>query len=49
MMVQGWRADDGEAAVADNSYVGMRCLACNRVHLVNPMTGAVFGIDDDNE
>ena len=49
MMVQGWRADDGEAADADDSYVGMRCLACNRAHLVNPMTGFVFGSEDNNE
>jgi hypothetical protein len=49
MMVQGWRADDDAPPDNDDSYIGMRCLACNRVHLVNPVTGAVFGSEDDDE
>jgi len=49
MMVQGWHADDGAAADGDNNYVSMRCLACNRVHLVNPVTGLVFGSEGDRE
>jgi len=48
MMVQGWHADD-DAATEDESYVGTRCLACNRMHLVNPVTGTVFGSEDDNK
>jgi hypothetical protein len=47
MMVQGWRADDGAAADGDDNYVSMRCLACNRVHLINPVTGVVFGGEED--
>jgi hypothetical protein len=48
VMVQGWRADDGSAGDAEDSYVGIQCLACNRMHLVNPLKGQALG-DDDSE
>ncbi|HTV28347.1 MAG TPA: hypothetical protein VMF32_11245 [Xanthobacteraceae bacterium] len=31
----------------DDSYEAVTCLACRRVHLVNPKTGTVLGEDDD--
>ena len=36
--VQGWIADDG-----DDRTRAMRCLACSRLHLINPKTGKVLG------
>lgn len=44
--VQGWIADD-PATFGDNSYEAMTCVACARIHLVNPKTGKVLGEDDD--
>jgi hypothetical protein len=49
LMVQGWRADDGSAADTTDSYVGVQCLACSRMHLINPSNGHALGSDDDNE
>jgi hypothetical protein len=49
MMVQGWRADDASAADTADSYVGVQCLACNRMHLINPSNGHALGSDDDND
>jgi hypothetical protein len=43
--VQGWVADDpseGEAEI----YEAVICTVCTRVHLVNPKTGKVLGVDD---
>jgi hypothetical protein len=42
--VQGWVADD---PAEHDSYEVIMCLACTRVHLVNPKTGKVLGADDD--
>jgi len=36
--VQGWIAEDGSATEAD-AFHPMTCLACRRVHLVNPASG----------
>jgi hypothetical protein len=33
----------------DESYEAVNCVACARVHLVNPKTGKVLGQDDDDE
>jgi hypothetical protein len=44
--VQGWFADE----VADDeemTYEPVTCLACNRVHLVNRVTGKVLGPVDE--
>jgi hypothetical protein len=43
--VQGFVAED----VSDDpeNYQTITCLACQRVHLVNPTTGKVLGEDDD--
>jgi len=45
LRVQGFIAedplDDGE------SYEAITCLACRRLHLVNPVTGRVLGEDDE--
>jgi len=43
--VQGWTADD--PTEDDDSYQSVTCLACTQVHLVNPKTGRVAGVDDD--
>jgi hypothetical protein len=45
MMVQGFHADDAASENNENSYIGVRCLACNRMHLINPRTGKVLGAD----
>jgi hypothetical protein len=37
--VQGWIADAGE----DGAHHAVTCLACQRVHLVDPKTGMVLG------
>ena len=42
MMVQEFRADNGAEADPQDSYLGIRCLACKRMHLVNPATGKVL-------
>jgi hypothetical protein len=38
--VQGWFADNGSKD-SDDTYQSVNCLACQRVHLVNPATGKV--------
>jgi hypothetical protein len=38
--IQDWVADDGGT---ENEYVGLKCPACKRVHLVNALTGRVLG------
>ena len=43
MQVQGWCADDATASGARDVYIGIQCLACDQVHLVNPETGRVLG------
>jgi hypothetical protein len=39
--VQGWFADDGSEN--GETYQSVTCLACQRVHLVNPKSGKVLG------
>jgi hypothetical protein len=46
LKVQGWVADDPERP-SDASYEPVTCVACTRVHMVNPNTGRVLGSDDD--
>jgi hypothetical protein len=41
--VQGWSAE--EIPADSEIYLTMECLACRRVHLVNPATGKVMGND----
>jgi hypothetical protein len=41
--VQGFAGDDGESEEADGVFVGVTCLACGSVHLVNPKTGKTSG------
>jgi hypothetical protein len=41
--VQGWFPDDEESERAGNVFVGVACLACGVVHLVNPKTGKMAG------
>ena len=42
--VQGFVADDPSD---DDTYEGIICTACGRLHLVNPKTAKVLGSDDD--
>ena len=45
--VQGWSAE----AVPENgnTFVPVRCLACDQVHHVNLATGKVLGEDEEDE
>jgi hypothetical protein len=40
-LVQAWTAEDPYES--DDAYESVRCVACRRVHMVNPNTGKVFG------
>jgi hypothetical protein len=42
--VQGWFADNGSV---NGDYEGVTCLACRQVHMVNPKTGKVLGVDEE--
>ena len=42
--VQGWSAD--EVTDDDNTYQSVECPTCTRVHLVNPKTGKVLGVEE---
>ena len=44
--VQGWVADDQTKSDAE-TYEAVTCMACARVHLVNPKTGKVLGVEDE--
>lgn len=46
LRVQGWSADE-EGPKDGDAYQPATCLACQRVHLVNPATGKVIGEEDD--
>jgi hypothetical protein len=41
--VQGFAADEGESEETDGVFVGVTCLACGSVHLVDPKTGKTAG------
>jgi len=38
--VQSWIAD---ALIEDDTFVEVKCIACRRVHLINPKTEKVLG------
>jgi len=42
--VQGWIADDGPEC---DTYRTFTCIACGRMHFVNPSTGKVLSGDED--
>jgi hypothetical protein len=47
--VQGWTAEDpyeGESDAETDAYESVRCIACMRLHLVNPKTGKVLGAEE---
>lgn len=46
--VQGFVAEDvpEDSGVSESIYESVTCLACQRVHLVNPATGKVLGVDE---
>ena len=46
MNVQGFAADDATEGEAE-TYESIVCLACTRLHLVNPRTGRVIGADEE--
>jgi hypothetical protein len=41
--VQGLAPDDDESERAGDVYEAITCLACGRLHLVNPKTGKRVG------
>jgi hypothetical protein len=41
LKVQGWLAE--EIPTDNKVFLSMECIACRRVHLVNPATGKVMG------
>jgi hypothetical protein len=41
--VEGLAPDDDKSEEADNVFVGVTCLACGVLHLVNPKTGRTAG------
>jgi hypothetical protein len=43
MHTHAWIADEIQERADDHDYVTVGCLACRRVHLVHPRTGAVSG------
>jgi hypothetical protein len=45
LRVQGWIADDPTKR-DEVSFEAVTCAACGRVHLVNPRTGRVLGVND---
>ena len=47
LRVQGWTAED----VSDDgsAYAPVQCVACRRLHYVNPTAGRVLGSTDDDE
>lgn len=38
-----WIAEELTERLGDNDYVSVACLACQRVHLINPRTETVLG------
>jgi hypothetical protein len=43
--VQGFVADD--TSDDDERFEAVACIACDRLHYVNPRTGKVLGDDDE--
>jgi hypothetical protein len=43
--VQGWVADDGDPD--DDTHQAITCLACQRLHLVNPRIRKVLRSDEE--
>jgi hypothetical protein len=41
--VQGYAPNDDKSEPTDNVFVGVTCLACGLMHLVNPKTGETPG------
>jgi hypothetical protein len=46
LKVQGWFADD-PTDLNGETYEAVTCVACTRVHAVNPKTGRVLGGDNE--
>jgi hypothetical protein len=43
--VQGWVADDGD--IKNDVHHPVKCIACQRVHLVNPNSRKVLGANEE--
>jgi hypothetical protein len=41
--VQGFAPDNEESEGADDVFLGVTCLMCGSVHLINPKTGKTAG------
>ena len=46
LQVQGYVAEDLSTEDDAEAYELLKCLACTRMHLVNPKTGKVLGADE---
>jgi hypothetical protein len=45
--VSGWLAEDVDAlGNGETRAEAIKCIACSRVHLINPKTGKVFGPEE---
>jgi hypothetical protein len=44
--VQGWVADDPSEGGGE-TYAAIPCTICTRIHLIDPKTGKVLGVDKD--
>jgi hypothetical protein len=47
MTVQALHADDESTDDEKDNYISIECLACGRVHIVNPASGKVIGDQGD--
>lgn len=45
LAVQGWRVDE-PVETSKDGYESVSCLACQRIHLVNPSTGEVLKAEE---
>jgi hypothetical protein len=46
LQTQGWIAEELDERSDANEFVGVDCVACGAVHLVNPQTGELLGSRD---
>jgi hypothetical protein len=44
---QGWIAEEIDPDADSNEFVGVECIACGSMHLVNPRTGELLGSKDE--
>jgi hypothetical protein len=47
MHTHAWIADEVQQRSGENEFVTVECIACRRVHLINPRTAIVLGARDE--